>query len=134
MRKPIEFVNHPEPYEDARSQGRMRAFCRYVVDGDTQDFLIDLGLGKYAYETVRLVAEHGVRYDAPEINSGDTAERQRGQDTKARATALVLNQPTLMRTYKDAETFGRYVAVIYYLRDGIWTSLADTLIDDGFVK
>jgi hypothetical protein len=47
-RKPIEFTEHPSAFGDAQSQGLYRGHCRYVVNGDTYDVLIDLGFHDYA--------------------------------------------------------------------------------------
>lgn len=38
-----------------------RAFCR-LLDGDTMDVLVDMGLNQFSYETIRL--QH---VDTPEI-------------------------------------------------------------------
>lgn len=130
MRKPAEFSAHPVTYTNARAMGMLRAVCKHVVDGDTFDVFIDLGLGKYAYDTIRLYD-----IDTPEINSGDEAERARGEAAKAQTAALILDKPLLLRTYKDAETFGRYVAETHFISDtGAWASLAETLKSAGFVK
>lgn len=39
-----------------------RAFCRHIVDGDTLDVLVDMGLNQFSYETIRL--QH---VDTPEV-------------------------------------------------------------------
>ena len=51
MRKPQEFANHPHKFPDSMEY---RAYCKYIVDGDTFDFIIDLGMFTYTYATVRL--------------------------------------------------------------------------------
>ena len=48
-RKPSVLQDHPVDFADAKAAGLYRAVCQYVVDGDTADFLIDLGLYQYAY-------------------------------------------------------------------------------------
>lgn len=134
MRKPSEFENHPASYDYARSIGCLRAFCKYVTDGDTFDFFIDLGLNQYAYDTIRLY-----NLDTAEIfHPSNAAEREHGLAAKARAIDLILNKPVLLKSYKDAETFGRYVAEvgIVTVTDGQYTltMLAETLRSEGFQK
>ena len=135
MRKPTEFENHPAGYEYARSIGNFRAVCKNVTDGDTIDAFIDLGMGKYAYDTIRL---QGI--DTAEIfHPLNTAERNHGMAAKARVQDLILNQPILIKTFKDAETFGRYVAQVYYQRAKAeggweWHDLATQLRWEGLEK
>lgn len=133
-RKPSEFVDHPVGYAYARDHGFFRAHCKHVTDGDTGDFYVDLGMGKYAYETIRL---HD--FDTAEIFSPKSpAERKHGLEAKARVESLLLDKPCLIRTFRDAETFGRYVADVYFLvtTENAFTevSLAETLGREGFEK
>jgi endonuclease YncB( thermonuclease family) len=130
MRKPAEFENHPVSYQSARGEGFLRAFCKNVTDGDTFDFFIDLGLNQYAYDTIRLY-----NLDTPEIFHPSTkAELDHGLAARARAKGLILDRPVLLRSYKDAETFGRYVAEVFFLVEGIPVSLATTLRSEGYEK
>jgi endonuclease YncB( thermonuclease family) len=113
MRKPTEFKNYPtalyRPYF-----GPYRAVCNHVIDGDTIDCLVDLGLNTYKYVTVRLA-----NVNAPEIFSAKSpAERQLGQLAKAFVHAEVGGKPILIETHKDRQSFGRYVANVWYLKDG----------------
>lgn len=130
MRKPSEFENHPITYDHARSFGGFRAFCKYVTDGDTFDFFIDLGLNQYAYDTIRL---YGL--DTAEIfHPSNAAEKAHGLAAKARAEELIGGKPVMIKSFKDAETFGRYVAEIWYPEAGLIYSLADKLREEGFAK
>lgn len=133
MRKPAEFEKHPATYDFARSIGCFRAFCKYVTDGDTYDFFIDLGLNQYAYDTIRLY-----NLDTAEIfHPSNAAEKAHGLAAKARAEELILNKPVLLKSYKDAETFGRYVAevgMIDLANSARVILLADTLRAEGFEK
>ena len=124
-RKPVEFSNHPAAFGDARAKGLYRAHCRYVVDGDTFDVLIDLGFNNYAYETLRLRD-----VDTPEIRG---EERERGLIAKARVQELLLDKPVLVRSFKDVETFGRFVADVQYWEDGEWLDLGETLVHEEHV-
>lgn len=125
MRKPDEFVNHPHKFPDSMEY---RAVCKYIVDGDTFDFIIDLGMFQYTYATVRL---RGV--DTPEIyGKVDQETKNRGFLAKALAVNTILNQPCTVSLYKDQMTFGRFVADVYYYENGVKKSFAQTLIEQGF--
>ncbi len=127
MRVPTEFGNCPIKFPG----GTYRAFCQHVVDGDTFDVLVDLGFNQYAYVTVRL---HGV--DCPEIfHPADEAERARGVEAQALTRSCIEGKPVRIVSYKDAVTFGRYVADVSYLgEDGAWRDLAAELTAAGLVK
>ena len=127
MRKPAEFRTHWYPFP---TDPEYRAVVKHVVDGDTYDVFVDLGLYKYAYETVRLAG-----LDTPEINSGTDEDKQRGRAARARASELILGKPVLLRTYKDTQTFGRFVAEVFYQgADGGLYNLAETLEAEGHAK
>ena len=96
------------------------------MDGDTFDILIDLGFQDYAYEALRLRDA-----DTPEIR-GDECER--GLAAKARVQELILDTPVLVRSFKDVETFGRFVADVLYWKEGEWLDLGETLVSEGHVK
>jgi micrococcal nuclease len=132
MRKPTEFETHPASYDMARSMGSFRAVCKNVTDGDTYDFFIDMGMGKYAYDTIRLQG-----LDTAEIfHPSNAAERAHGLAAKDRAMELILGRPVLIKTYKDVETFGRYVAdiALVTLNPLTLTDVAETLRIEGFAK
>lgn len=131
MRKPADFEFHPASFAYARQIGCNRAFCHYVADGDTFDVFVDLGFNQYGYLTIRL---HD--FDTAEIfHPSSKAELAHGMAAKARVTELLLEKPCLIRSYKDAETFGRYVADVYYFPEpDLEKSLALTLDQEGFRK
>ena len=104
------FVDHPAAFDAAGLAGVFRALCVAVVDGDTVDLVLDLGFRQYALVTVRL---RGV--DTPEINGRTQDERVRAAAARDRAAALLLDKACLVRSFKDRQTFGRYVAHIWVL-------------------
>lgn len=123
-RRPASFATHPMPFPDRPAY---RAVCRYVVDGDTLDAEIDLGLYQYAYETVRL---HGI--DAPELyRPADDAERVRAQAARERVQQLVLDKPVRLTTYRDRETFGRFEADVEFFDGAVWQDLVTILKAEG---
>lgn len=118
MRRLEEFHNHSYPVNNV-----YRGSCKYIVDGDTFDFLVDLGFYTYSYVAVRLLG-----LDTPELNT------DAGKAAKARAYELILNKPVRLITYKDAQTFGRFVADVFFHLDGVEVRLADILRAEGFIK
>jgi len=123
MRSLALFKDHPFKYANNIF---FRAICMHVVDGDTYDFLIDLGFYNYVYKTIRL---KGV--DTPEIFSG--INKEAGQSAKKFVTELILNKSCLLQTHKDPESFGRFIADVFYMDDNEeWISLAFTLVKEGY--
>lgn len=128
MRKPPEFRDHPVGYVEAKDAGGYRAVCLHIVDGDTYDFSIDLGVYSYAYETVRLEG-----LDTPEVYGKNASEA--GKAAKAWCETHLLGKPCVIYTGKDTTTFGRFVAQVTVTeRDGSRWDLADALRAAGFEK
>lgn len=102
------------------------AICERVVDGDTVDLAIDLGLNVWVKERVRL---HGI--DTPEtfgVKKG-SAEYEAGKKATARVQELILNRMVRVETIKDRKgKYGRYIARIWLL-DG--TCLNSLLVSEG---
>lgn len=135
MRKPAEFTAHPSSYIAAREREFFRVHITHITDGDTFDCFIDLGMGQYAYETIRLFDA-----DTPELYSSiNSAERTHALQAKARVAELILNRGCLIKTYKDKETFGRYVAELKYPMYEVsgavvWIDLASMLKAEGLTR
>lgn len=130
-RKPAQFENHSTSYVKARELGCFRAVVTHVTDGDTLDVFVDLGLGKYAYETIRVLDVNTAEIFRPE----NDLEKAHGLAAKDFVESLLLGSPVLLRTYKDKETFGRYVAEVLYVdSSGNYQSLGEQLIEGGFEK
>jgi endonuclease YncB( thermonuclease family) len=99
------------------------------IDGDTFEADVDLGFG-----VRKLIRVRALGYDAPELH-GATAE------AGARAKAFLQNmldprQPwnaTGLRlvTEKDSQSFERYLARVYLIRDGQLRDLAAIMIAAG---
>jgi len=114
MRKPVEFENFPDELARRAAFGPYRAIVRHIIDGDTLDLLVSVGFNTYIYLTVRVRL-----IDTPELNSRDDAQRTRAQAARDfLATNLApIGSPVVVATFKDRQTFGRYVADIT-LADG----------------
>lgn len=106
-----------------------RARMIRVVDGDTLDLLVDVGMHGQRLERVRLL---GV--DCPEVR-GPT--RAAGLAATAYATGWLAEAwvdpggmwPLVVVTEKDPDNFGRYLATVYRVVDG--ACLNDDLILSG---
>jgi micrococcal nuclease len=102
------------------------AVIRKVVDGDTIEIDIDLGLSAWVHnEKIRL---YGI--DTPEVYGvkKGSAEWERG--TRASEFVkkyLIENDPVIIETIKDKkEKYGRYLALIYIKIDqSVLTGLTD---------
>lgn len=124
MRLPQEFIDHPLPFPDLVEY---RAFCRHVVDGDTFDFLVDLGLHQYSYITVRLA-----NVDTPEIFQPKSEyEREEGYKAKKLVEDTILDKPAKIITHRHRTTFGRYIADVYYWQDDEWYDLKILIREHG---
>lgn len=128
MANPVEFSHHPWGY--TKNPPTVKGFCRKVADGDTCDAFMDLGFGKYAYETLRLNG-----FDAPELlKPRNEAELLHATQAWERLQGLLLNKQIRVTSYRDATTYGRYVADIYYLKAGTWIDVTATMRAAGFAK
>lgn len=88
-----------------------KATCLRVVDGDTLDLSIDLGLSTFRKERVRLL-----NINTSEIYGvkKDSEEYQKGMESKARVEELVMGKDLLIKTYKDKKgKYGRYLCEVY---------------------
>jgi endonuclease YncB( thermonuclease family) len=65
-----------------------RAIPLRVLDGDTVQFDVDLGLNVHRTEILRFFG-----INAPETNSSDPVERQRGKDAKEFVTKILIGVP-----------------------------------------
>jgi micrococcal nuclease len=97
-----------------------------VVDGDTFDVTIDLGMNVFHKTRIRLNG-----FDAPEIYGvkKDSDEYALGVLAKQFAITQLLGKNVVIRTFKDRrEKFGRYLADVYIrLEDGTFINFVDKL-------
>lgn len=109
-----------------------RAHCYNVVDGDTVDLTLDLGLKVYAKERVRLAG-----IDTPEIHGvkKDSDEYKKGTLAKEAVERLILHKDIIVQTEKDKTgKYGRYIAFIYTDTNIDSPSLEDSCLNDYLVK
>lgn len=121
MRRPVEFVDFPQSLSEMHQWGPYRAVVRQVIDADTFDVLLDLGFSCYVYQTIRL---YGV--DAPERHTaaGKVAQAWLRQQ-------MPIGTCVLVTPFKDATTFGRYVATVTVVLDGRVVDVATALVNAG---
>lgn len=82
--------------------------CSRVIDGDTIEVVLDLGM--YISHTIRVRL---LNVDAAEINSGSAEDRERGINAKNITSEWLFNKPVKLITVKDSTTFNRYLGVVY---------------------
>ena len=104
-----------------------------IVDGDTYDLDIDLGMGVHRHERIRLAdvntpETYGVKKDSDEYLAGLEA-KVHVQESFAMADAIVV------RTKKDKKgKYGRYIADVLLYKDGEEWSLAESLVEGEFAE
>jgi endonuclease YncB( thermonuclease family) len=99
-----------------------RAVVSRVVDGDTVDVSIDLGLEIYAKKRIRLFG-----INAPEMNTPN------GPAAKKRLQELLpVGSEVVLRTRKDKqEKYGRYLGIFI---DAEGHEVNQRMIDEGFAE
>lgn len=105
-----------------------RAQVARVVDGDTIDVLIDLGLKIYTATRLRI---RGI--DTPELRDRDLLERTKAQAAANRVLELApVGSDIVIETHKDKRgKFGRYLADVT-LADG--RDLGAVLVAEGHAR
>jgi endonuclease YncB( thermonuclease family) len=110
-------VRRPEEFNNWRSRrpsyGPYAAVVRHVVDGDTIDCLVDLGINIYVYEVVRLAG-----LNAPESNRAATMTAGRAAKVYLEAQ-LPPGTRVVLATKPDPDSFGRYIAGVTRADDGV---------------
>jgi len=103
-----------------------KAKCINVVDGDTFDFMVDLGF----YLTYKIrVRLKGI--EIPEMRARTEQERQHAREAKAFVERLILDKTVTIESEKATGIYGRYgVHVILSGNE----DLADKLYEAGFAK
>ena len=129
MRGLKEFNNHPVSYRDAQRQGLQRGICVYVVDGDTVDVLVDMGYRNYHYTPIRIA-----NVDTPEIRGVKKEEKARGMEARAIVEKMILNQPVLIDTTKQKQSFTRWEGDVYFLEGEHHVSVSDRIKYLGLEK
>ena len=108
-----------------------KATVTRVVDGDTVDLEVDLGMNILVKERVRLARintpeTYGVKKTSEEYKAGVKAKR--------RLAELVEGKQVTIETIKDRKgKYGRYIAELYVLEKD-WFSVNTLLLDEGLAE
>lgn len=111
-----------------KSKYQYEAVITNVVDGDTVDALVDLGFGISSKMRIRI---YGI--DTKEINSKYTEEREMAMKAKTFVTLFLLNRKVLLTTYKP-DKYGRYLAEITFILDGIERNIGNMLLIEDLAE
>ncbi len=104
------------------------AIVLHVVDGDTLDLQIDLGLNVCVKERVRILG-----IDTPEVYGvkKESEEYVAGMLAKNYVIDLIEGKQVVIRTHKDKKgKYGRYLAEVYYDDRNV----GQLLIQEGLAK
>jgi len=82
-----------------------KATCTRVIDGDTIELVVELGFYVKTIIRGRLVG-----YDAAELFSG--TNRELALEHKLYLESLVLNKKLIVETYKDKQSFNRWLVIV----------------------
>lgn len=86
-----------------------KAVVLRVVDGDTVDLDIDLGMRTHTLERIRLDG-----LNAPELHSKDQSERDAAKVSADFLRSLLADPNVVIKTKKDSqEKYGRYLGTIF---------------------
>ena len=109
-----------------------KAKCVNVVDGDTVDFLVDVGLKVSLKERIRLYGLNSNEIFGTKVGS---VEYEAGLKCKNRVIELILNKEIWMQTIKDKqEKYGRYLAIIYFLEGTNYVNLNELLVSENLAS
>lgn len=78
-----------------------------IIDGDTLDVVVDLGLGHRAFPRLRL---RGI--DTPELYT------RAGRQARNFVERALTDSPAVVISTSRTDTYGRYLADVKYLRHG----------------
>jgi len=108
-----------------------KATVTRVVDGDTVDLEVDLGMSVFVKQRIRLARintpeTYGVKKNSMEYKAGIKAKR--------RLQELVEGKEIALETVKDKKgKYGRYLGELYVL-DKDWTNINSLLIHEGHAE
>lgn len=101
-----------------------------VLDGDTIEVSLDLGLGIRYRTPLRLFG-----INAPEVHSHDPAEKAAGAKAQAFLEAQLDGKVVLARTVKPKDKYGRYLATVFTVdRHTLGENINDLMVSNGHAK
>lgn len=105
-----------------------KATCTNVVDGDTADFVIDVGF--------KLTTEQRVRFlyvNTPEKRTKDPLEKEAALKAQEFVEGMILNKDVFIRTY-ESDAFGRYLGEIFVESEDGSVSVNQLLLLHGYAE
>lgn len=109
-----------------------KSTCKRVIDGDTLELTIDLGLKTYREERIRL---YGI--NTPEIFGvkKESEEYAKGIAAKNRVEEILKDKDFWVFTVKDSQgKYGRYLAEIYIVINDQLKCLNKVLVEEGLAE
>jgi endonuclease YncB( thermonuclease family) len=106
-----------------------------VLDGDTAQFSIDLGLNVHKTEILRF---YGI--DTPETNSSDPVVRAAGLAAKARVEGVLMSPTNEVKVQTEKpysqDKYGRWLGKVFFKSPASteWICLNDALVEAGLAK
>jgi micrococcal nuclease len=130
-KKKIKTADNRSDQEMQKNYYLYKATVVRVVDGDTVDLEIDLGMNVFVKERIRLA-----RINTPETYGvkKDSEEYKAGMKAKERLEELVLGKEIALETVKDKKgKYGRYLGELY-TTDTNWICINSLMINEGLAK
>tara|TARA_Y100000385_G_C12581305_1_gene420604 strand:- start:50 stop:388 length:339 start_codon:yes stop_codon:yes gene_type:complete len=105
-----------------------KAHLERVVDGDTVDFLIDLGFDMHIRERVRL---KGI--DTPEIRTKDLVEKEEGMRAKDYVESLFVKHGPSVEIHTEYRRgkYGRTIGRVFFPNGD---DLSEKLLEGGYAE
>ena len=101
-----------------------------VVDGDTVDVMIDMGMYQYVRKRIRIT-----QIDTEELRGGTAETKIEANLAKERMHELLQRGTVYLKTYMDAEgKYGRLLGDLYVLEDNGLIDISKTLVQEGYMK
>lgn len=100
------------------------AVVNRIIDGDTVEVIIDLGFSIKIKKTVRMLG-----YNAPELTSSNTEERELAQIAKKCLSNLLYGKSIMLQTVKfNEDMYGRLLGIEWIETD---KSINDQMLEFG---
>ena len=109
-----------------------KAKCLRIIDGDTIEVNIDLGLKISLKERIRLYGLNSSEIFGVKMGSPEYLE---GMKCKDRVVQLIEGKEIWLNTIKDKqEKYGRYLGIVYFSDNNQLISLNNLLLTEGLAK
>lgn len=108
------FDSHPMSFPQRQTY---RAICDRVVDGDTIDVLLDLGVSVYAHVRIRIAG-----LNAPERRG---ATRSAGERATQALAERIEGRPVRVTLERDRRSFDRYLGAVDYWTGAEWRDVRE---------